>query len=111
MSLAQKDAVPRLEAALKVTGAARYAAERHVPGLLHAALTLAPIASGEILQIDASKALALGGVVSVLTHENALRIVRPGVLLPSFRLLLPGRHQYGHRDHRHRFVLYLYDHG
>jgi len=82
MSLAQKDAVPRLEAALKVTGAARYAAERHVPGLLHAALTLAPIASGEILQIDASKALALGGVVSVLTHENALRIVRPGVLLP-----------------------------
>ncbi|SDR11386.1 xanthine dehydrogenase YagR molybdenum-binding subunit [Rhizobiales bacterium GAS113] len=82
MTVSDANAVPRLEAMLKVTGAARYEAERHIEGMLHAALTVAPIAAGEILRIDTAPALALDGVVSVLTHENAPRIARPGFLIP-----------------------------
>jgi xanthine dehydrogenase YagR molybdenum-binding subunit len=73
-------AVPRLEAALKVTGAARYAAESEVAGMLHAALVVAPIPSGRVTRIDASGARALPGVVAIVTHENAPRIARPGFL-------------------------------
>lgn len=79
-ALADRSA-PRIEARLKVTGAARYAAETRIEGLLHAALVVAPIASGRVLRIDADRALSLAGVVGILTHENAPRIARQGVLI------------------------------
>jgi len=72
----------RIEAALKVTGAVRYAAEAVVEGVLHAALVVAPIASGRILGIDDRQAHAIAGVVEILSHENAPRIAREGVLIP-----------------------------
>jgi hypothetical protein len=50
----------RIEATLKVTGAARYAAETAVAGLLHAALVVAPIASGRVQRIDAVLGSAAG---------------------------------------------------
>src|SRR5258708_15017488 len=65
---------PRLEASLKVTGAARYPGEMPVDGLLHAALVIAPIPHGRVLRIDTAKARALPGVVDILTHENADRL-------------------------------------
>jgi xanthine dehydrogenase YagR molybdenum-binding subunit len=65
---------PRLEASLKVTGAARYPGEMPMEGLLHAALVTAPIAHGRVLRIDTAKARALPGVVDILTHENADRL-------------------------------------
>lgn len=64
----------RLEAGLKVTGAARYAAEAQVDGSLHAAYVVAAIPSGRVTAIDAARALAMAGVVDVLTHENASRL-------------------------------------
>lgn len=54
----------------KVTGAARYAAEFTATGLVHGAVVNATIARGKIVAIDASAALALPGVLHVLTHEN-----------------------------------------
>ena len=72
----------RIEAALKVTGAAHYAAETPMDNLLHAAPVVAPIASGKVLAIDTERARALPGCIDVLTHENAPRISRPGVLIP-----------------------------
>src|SRR3979411_1697971 len=67
-------AAPRLEASLKVTGAARYPGEMPIEGLLHAALVTAPLAHGRVLRIDTAKARALPGVVDILTHENADRL-------------------------------------
>jgi xanthine dehydrogenase YagR molybdenum-binding subunit len=67
---------PRLEAALKVTGAARYPGETPLHGLLHAALVTAPIAHGRVLRIDTARARRLPGVVDVFTHENADRLPR-----------------------------------
>lgn len=67
-------APPRLEAALKVTGAACYPGEAPMEGLLYAALVTATIPSGRVVRIDSARARALAGVVDILTHENADRL-------------------------------------
>jgi xanthine dehydrogenase YagR molybdenum-binding subunit len=66
--------VARLESRDKVTGAARYAADRTPPGMLHAWPVPAEIIKGEITAIDRAEALALPGAVAVLAHDNAPRL-------------------------------------
>jgi xanthine dehydrogenase YagR molybdenum-binding subunit len=60
----------RVDAAAKVTGRARYAAEFIQPGLLHGHAYTARIAKGRIVRIDTSRATSIAGVVAVITHEN-----------------------------------------
>lgn len=74
MSMIEDRSPPRYEAALKVTGAARYEGEIRAKGMLHAALVTAPIASARVSGIVTARALALPGCIDVLTHENAARI-------------------------------------
>ncbi|MBI1682886.1 xanthine dehydrogenase family protein molybdopterin-binding subunit [Caulobacter hibisci] len=62
--------ISRIDGSKKVTGQALYAAEYDAPGLLHAAVVSSRIAKGKIIAIDAIEALALPGVIAVLTHEN-----------------------------------------
>ena len=62
----------------KTRGATRYAADRPMHGLLHARLVLAPRAHARILRIDSTAALAVRGVVAVLTAAD-LPIVSDGV--------------------------------
>lgn len=62
--------VSRLEGKLKVTGAAKYAAEYNVPDLLYGYVVASTITKGKILSINTNAAKALDGVVEVLTHEN-----------------------------------------
>jgi xanthine dehydrogenase YagR molybdenum-binding subunit len=69
---------PRIEAELKVTGAARFEGETRLAGLHHAALVTATVASGRVRRIDAGRALAQPGVIAVLTHENAPRLAPGG---------------------------------
>ncbi len=61
---------PRVEGELKVSGQAKYAVDITLPGMLWGKLLRSPIASGKIKRIDASKALALRGVHSVVTGED-----------------------------------------
>src|SRR5574342_656636 len=61
---------PRVEGELKVSGAAKYAVDVTLPGMLWGKLLRSPIASGKIKRIDASKALALNGVRAVVTGED-----------------------------------------
>src|SRR3990170_4052225 len=63
---------PRLDSREKVVGATRYAADLPVPlpGLLHARLVLSPYAHATINRIDPSAALAVKGVVAVLTAAD-----------------------------------------
>lgn len=68
---------PRPDAPPKVRGATRYAADRHVRGLLHARLVLSPRAHARIAGIDAAAALEVPGVVAVLTAAD-LPIVAEG---------------------------------
>jgi xanthine dehydrogenase YagR molybdenum-binding subunit len=74
-------AMPRIDAVAKVTGAARYEGDARVPGALHAALVGAPIASGRVVRIDDAAARALPGVVAVMTHASAPRLVHPPSLI------------------------------
>lgn len=68
--------VERVDGRVKVTGAARYAADNEVTGVLHGALVTSTVARGEIAELDTAAALAAPGVVAVYTHRNvpALRV-------------------------------------
>ncbi|MFG3028207.1 xanthine dehydrogenase family protein molybdopterin-binding subunit [Streptomyces sp. NPDC048253] len=64
----------RREGREKVTGTARYAAEQPLPGRLFARPVPAAIVRGRVTDVDDTAALALPGVVTVLTHRNAPRL-------------------------------------
>jgi xanthine dehydrogenase YagR molybdenum-binding subunit len=64
----------RIEGPDKVTGRARYAFEYPVSGAAYAWPVTSTIARGEIRSVDAAAALALPGVLAVVTHENAPRL-------------------------------------
>ncbi|MFB6805241.1 xanthine dehydrogenase family protein molybdopterin-binding subunit [Streptomyces sp. NPDC056387] len=66
--------VPRREGREKVTGAARYAAEQHLPLRAYAWPVPATVARGRITDIDTTEALALPGVLAVLTPYDAPRL-------------------------------------
>src|SRR5258705_343416 len=61
---------PRVEGELKVSGAAKYAVDITVPGMLWGKLLRSPIASGKIKSINTSQAEALPGVYAVVTGED-----------------------------------------
>ena len=71
--------VSRLDGPLKVRGAAPFAAEFPLEGMVYAALAYAPIARGRIAAIDTVAAEAAPGVVLVMTHLNAPRMNKPAV--------------------------------
>jgi xanthine dehydrogenase YagR molybdenum-binding subunit len=66
--------VPRIDGVAKVTGAAKYAAEFNVRGLVYGSVVGATIAKGHIVHIDRSAALRVKGVLDVLTHEHRPRM-------------------------------------
>ena len=68
--------IDRVDAPLKVTGAAPYPSDVHFPHMTHAALVRSTIAAGRIVGIDTAAAEAAPGVVTILTHLNAPRIAR-----------------------------------
>jgi len=83
MSPAIGKAVNRIDGPEKVTGSARYSADILLPGLAHAAIVGAAIPSGRVSAIDTGAAVAAGGVVGILTHENLPKIAGEPHLLPS----------------------------
>ncbi|MFQ6483905.1 xanthine dehydrogenase family protein molybdopterin-binding subunit [Brachybacterium epidermidis] len=64
----------RLDGPDKVRGLAPYAYEHPVEDPLYLFPLCSTIALGRVTSIDATAALALDGVVRVITHENALRL-------------------------------------
>src|SRR5205823_4305960 len=53
-----------------LTGQAKYADDLSVPGMLHMVVVRSPFASARIKGVDASKALAMDGVVAVFTGAD-----------------------------------------
>jgi len=60
----------RRDGLLKVTGAARYAADNHPAGMLHAVLAVSGIARGRVTFLDVEAAKRHPGVVDVMTSAN-----------------------------------------
>jgi xanthine dehydrogenase YagR molybdenum-binding subunit len=60
----------RVDGREKVTGRAQYAGEFKAPNLVYGSVVTSTIARGRIVRIDTSRALAVEGVLDVLTHEN-----------------------------------------
>ena len=60
----------RREGVLKVTGAAKYAADHHPSGMLYAVLAVSGIARGRVAFLDVAAAKAHPGVVEVITPAN-----------------------------------------
>ncbi|MFG3281378.1 xanthine dehydrogenase family protein molybdopterin-binding subunit [Streptomyces sp. NPDC048111] len=64
----------RREGRAKVTGEALYATEYTPPGCLYAWPVTATVPRGRVTSVDTGAALALPGVLAVLTHETAPRL-------------------------------------
>ncbi|MBB5987044.1 xanthine dehydrogenase family protein molybdopterin-binding subunit [Sphingobium lignivorans] len=67
----------RVDGPDKVRGAARFAAEVPMEGLLYAAFVHSTIARGKIAELDISAAQAAPGVALVMTYQNAPRMSVP----------------------------------
>jgi len=73
--------LPRIDAGKRVTGEAIYPADMHLPGMAIAKLKRSPHAHAKILSIDTTKALALDGVLAVVTAED-FPDLEPGTSVP-----------------------------
>jgi xanthine dehydrogenase YagR molybdenum-binding subunit len=72
---------PRADAPEKVTGRARYTADVQRPGMLHAAVLRAPLASGRVVLLDLLPALAIPGVRDAIARADAPELESGGVTL------------------------------
>jgi xanthine dehydrogenase YagR molybdenum-binding subunit len=66
----QGEPVPRIDARLKVTGDARYAADMAVGNLAYAVLVTSDIARGRVKSVDLSAARATRGVLDILSYGD-----------------------------------------
>ncbi len=73
--------VPRTDALEKVTGRARYTADLHLGAMLHAAFVRAPVASGRVVRLDFTTALALPGVRGALVAADVPGVMHHGAPL------------------------------
>jgi xanthine dehydrogenase YagR molybdenum-binding subunit len=62
--------ITRREGVAKVTGTARYAADNHPPGMLHAVIAVSSIARGRVIFLNIEAAKAHPAVVEVMTPAN-----------------------------------------
>jgi xanthine dehydrogenase YagR molybdenum-binding subunit len=90
----------RIDGRLKVTGAAKYAAEFHLPNAVHAVLVQSTIAAGSITGFDLKEAEGMPGVLAIVTPDNAGKLTHPdkvpqavaGPLLQDREILFNGQH-------------------
>jgi CO/xanthine dehydrogenase Mo-binding subunit len=62
--------IPRIDGVEKVAGQAVYAGDLRLPGMVFARVLRSPLPHARITRIDASKALAVPGVLAILTRDN-----------------------------------------
>jgi xanthine dehydrogenase YagR molybdenum-binding subunit len=92
----------RVDGRLKVTGAAKYAAEFPLEGLVHAVIVPSTIPSGMITRVDTSAAEQAPGVLAVLSPEKPLKFASDPAtkefpLDPALHVLQSRRVDYQHQ--------------
>lgn len=81
--------LPRVDARLKVTGEARYAADIPVANLAYGVLVTSDIARGTVKSVDLAAARATPGVLSILSFGDAAELEHPSFGAASFTALAP----------------------
>jgi xanthine dehydrogenase YagR molybdenum-binding subunit len=71
--------LPRQDGPAKVTGAARYAADHSIEGMVYGVMVSAPVPAGRLRGIDAGVARQVCGVTHVLTHAEMPQLGTPPV--------------------------------
>ena len=71
----RRTAKPRFDIPPKVDGSVRYGIDFTLPGMLHAAVDIAPVQGGKLVAVDRAPALALPGVKEVVELEDAVAVV------------------------------------
>jgi len=69
------EAISRIDGVLKVTGTANYSMDFPIKDVAHGFIIKSTIAAGSITDIDTSAAEKSPGVIAVITHKNAMKIV------------------------------------
>lgn len=87
---------PLLDGPEKLAGRARYVGDIELPRMLHGRPVLSPLAAARILSIDKSAALAVPGVVAVLTESDLPSkgkpiTSRPSAVLARDRVVFTGQ--------------------
>jgi len=85
---------PLIDGRAKVTGEVRYAPDLHLPGLLHARFVTSLHAHANLRRIETSSALAVPGVVAVLTAKDLPDVTpssRSHLLLARGRVVFAGQ--------------------
>jgi len=86
----------RLDGRQKVRGAVRFTTDFQLPGMAHAKVLRSPVAHARIRSIDASRALALSGVLAVITGADISSLPDPyyGVGIRDQRVLAIDKVRY-----------------
>ncbi|QYD71528.1 xanthine dehydrogenase family protein molybdopterin-binding subunit [Paraburkholderia edwinii] len=82
------DPMRRVDGRLKVTGAAHYAADQSLPGMVYAYGVFSTISSGRVLRIDTADARRTPGVIEIFSHEQFPRLYRAPRTISSFNDIL-----------------------
>ena len=71
----RRTAKPRFDIPPKVNGGVRYGIDFTLPGMLHAAVDIAPVQGGRLVSVDPAPAKAMPGVKEVVELEEAVAVV------------------------------------
>lgn len=71
----RRTSAPRLDIPSKVDGSAKYAIDFSTPGMLYAAVEIAPVQGGKLLSVDAAPAEGMPGVKRVVKLDEAVAVV------------------------------------
>src|SRR5207244_1279010 len=66
---------PRFDIPLKVDGRTVYGIDFTLPGMLHAAVDIAPVYGGKLVSVDSAAAEAMPGVKRIVRLEEAVAVV------------------------------------
>ena len=71
----RRTARPRFDIPPKVDGSVRYGIDFTLPGMVYAAVDIAPVEGGRLVSVDPAPAKAMPGVQEVVELENAVAVV------------------------------------
>jgi isoquinoline 1-oxidoreductase beta subunit len=67
--------LPRLDTPLKINGAAQFAIDTRIPGMVYAAINACPVAGGKLRSVDAAPAMNRRGMLQVVKLADAVAVV------------------------------------